>query len=74
MENREFELSNWFDKLSHADEERLSGALEEIRRLKQECKQWKETCEVLADKKIIKSITKSLRQFAEGKGIKLKDL
>lgn len=46
----------------------------QIRKLKQECHQWKETCEILADPNIKKSITKSLKQFAEGKGIKLKDL
>ncbi len=46
---------------------------EEIRKLKQECHQWKETCEILADKKIMKSIRKSLIEFAEGKGIKLKN-
>ena len=41
----------------------LGNALEdykkENRKLRKECKQWKETCEVLADKKIMKSITKS---------------
>ena len=56
----------------------LGNALEdyknENRKLKIECKQWKETCEILADPKIRKDITKSLKQFAEGKGIKLKDL
>ncbi len=46
----------------------------EIAELKQECHQWKETCEILADKEIRKSIRKSLMEFAEGKGIKLKDL
>lgn len=52
----------------------LEDYKEENRKLKKECKQWKETCEILADPEIRKSITKSLKQFAEGKGIKLKDL
>lgn len=43
----------------------------EIERLKQECHQWRETCEILADPKIKRTIGKSLRQFAEGKGIPL---
>lgn len=46
----------------------------EIRELKQECHQWKETCEILADHKITKSITKSMKEFAEGKGISLDKL
>ena len=44
-----------------------------IRKLKQECHQWKETCEILSNPEIMKSIKQSLIEFAEGKGIKLKD-
>ncbi|KKL75736.1 hypothetical protein LCGC14_2051890 [marine sediment metagenome] len=55
-------------------EEVLERRNKQIQILKQECHQWKETCEILADPNIIKSITKSLKQFAEGKGIKLSEL
>ena len=40
-------------------------------KLKQEIKAWKETAEVLADKKLMKSIERSLKQIAQGKGILL---
>lgn len=55
-------------------EEILLRRNNERKELKQECHQWKETCEVLADPKIRKSITKSLKEFAEGKGIPLDKL
>lgn len=74
MVNKELGFSKWFDGLSYADKEKLLGALEEIRRLKQECHQWKETCEILINPKLRKSITTSLKQFAEGKGIPLDKL
>ncbi len=37
--------------------------------LKQELRAWKETAEILADRKIMLSIEKSMKQIAEGKGI-----
>lgn len=43
-------------------------------KLKQEVKQWKETCEIVSDKDIMKSIQVSLKQIAEGKGIPLSQL
>lgn len=43
-------------------------------KLKQEVKQWKETCEILSNKEIMKSIAVSLKQMAEGKGIPLSQL
>ena len=56
----------------------LGNALEdykkENRKLRKECKKWKEISEILANREIGKSIIKSLKQFNEGKGIKLKDL
>ncbi len=42
--------------------------------LRKEAKQWKETCEVLVDPELRKSITKSMKEFAEGKGIPLDKL
>ena len=39
------------------------------KRLRQEIKYWKETCEILKDQNIMKSIEKSLKQISEGKGI-----
>lgn len=44
------------------------------KKLKQEVKQWKETCEILSNKDIMKSIQISLKQIAEGKGIPLSQL
>lgn len=41
---------------------------------KQEIKQWKETCEIISNPKTMKSISKSLKEFAEGKGIPLDKL
>lgn len=43
-------------------------------KLKQEIKQWKETCEILNNKEIMKSIAISLKQIAEGKGIPVSQL
>ena len=43
-------------------------------KLKQEVKQWKETCEIMSNKDIMKSIQISLKQIAEGKGIPLSQL
>ncbi len=43
-------------------------------KLKQEIKQWKETCEIMSNKDIMKSIQISLKQIAEGKGIPLSQL
>jgi len=44
------------------------------KKLKQELKSWKETCEIVSNKEIMKSIEKSLKQIAEGKGIPLSKL
>jgi len=44
------------------------------KKLKQEIKQWKETCEILSNKDVMKSITISLKQIAKGKGIPLSQL
>ena len=44
------------------------------RKLKQEIKQWKETCDIVSDKKIMQSIQVSLQQIAQGKGIPLSQL
>ena len=44
------------------------------KRLRQEIKYWKETCEILKDQNIMKSIEKSLKQISEGKGIPLSKL
>ncbi len=38
-------------------------------KLKKELKSWKETAEILADKKVILSIQRSLKQIAKGKSI-----
>jgi len=43
-------------------------------KMKQEIKQWKETCEIIGDKDIMKSIQISLKQISEGKGIPLSQL
>ena len=48
--------------------------LSEKAKLKQEIKRWKETCEILSDKNIMKSIQVSLKQIVEGKGIPLSQL
>lgn len=42
--------------------------------LKQEIKQWKETCEILSNKDVINSIKISLKQIAQGKGIPISQL
>jgi hypothetical protein len=44
------------------------------KKLRQEIKQWKETCEIVSDKDIMKSIQVSLKQIAEGKGMPLSQL
>lgn len=38
-------------------------------KLKRELRSWKETAEILSDQKIMRSIEKSLREIASGKGI-----
>lgn len=38
-------------------------------KLKRQIKAWKETAEILADKKLMHSIERSLKQIAKGKGI-----
>lgn len=43
-------------------------------KFKQEIKSWKETCEILGDREIMKSIQRSLKQISEGKGIPLSKL
>jgi len=43
-------------------------------KLKHEIKQLRETCEILANKQILKSMAISLRQIAQGKGIPLAQL
>lgn len=43
-------------------------------KLKQEVKQWKETCEIMCDKDTMESIKISLKQIAQGKGIPLSQL
>ncbi len=43
-------------------------------KLKQEIKSWKETCEIVSNKNIMKSIQISLKQIASGKGIPLSQL
>lgn len=43
-------------------------------KLQIEVKQWKETCEIMADRDIMKSISVSLKQIANGKGIPLEQL
>lgn len=43
-------------------------------KLKQEVKQWKETCEIIGDKEVLKSIQVSLKQISQGKGIPLSQL
>ena len=45
-----------------------------INKMNQDIKAWRETCEILSDKNIMKSIEKSLKQIAEGKGIPLSKL
>ena len=45
-----------------------------IKKLKTEIKGWKETCEIVSDKTIMKSIQKSLKQISQGKGIPLSKL
>lgn len=44
------------------------------KKLKQEIKSWKETCEILSNKKLMKSIEKSLKQISKGRGIPLSKL
>ncbi len=44
------------------------------KKLKQEVKSWKETCEIVSDKQIMQSIQKSLQQIAQGQGILLSQL
>ncbi len=70
----ENDLHNWFCNLSYNDKIFVHQAEWQVKKLKQECHQWKETCEILADPKLMKSITQSLKEFVEGKGIKLNDL
>ena len=48
--------------------------LQQIKELQREIKQWEETCEILRNPKLMKSIKQSLKEFAEGKGIKLEEL
>jgi hypothetical protein len=48
--------------------------MDKIKQLKREIKSLKETCEILADKKILGSMQKSLKQISEGKGIPLSKL
>jgi len=43
-------------------------------KMKREIKSWKETCEIVADPEIMKSIQKSLQEIAQGKGIPLAQL
>jgi hypothetical protein len=43
-------------------------------KLRHEIKQWKETCEIVSDRNIMKSIQISLNQIAQGKGIPLAQL
>ena len=45
-----------------------------IEKIKRENKALKETCEVLADKRILDSINSSLRQIRDGRGIPLSKL
>lgn len=45
-----------------------------IKKLKQEIKQWKETCEILSNPETMKGIMLSLKQISEGKGIPLSKL
>lgn len=52
----------------------LIGSSEKDLKKKQEVKAWKETCEIMSDKKIMQSIQKSLRQIAQGRGIPLSKL
>ena len=47
---------------------------DELKSLKREIKQWEETCEILRNPELIKSIEQSLKEFAEGKGIKLEEI
>ena len=44
------------------------------KKLKQELKAWKETCEIVSDKKIMQSIQVSLQQIAQGQGIPISQL
>lgn len=46
----------------------------ELKRLKDENKSLKETCEILADKKVLGGIKKSLKEIELGKSIRLSDL
>lgn len=46
----------------------------ELKELRKEIKSWKETCEIVADRKIMESIQKSLEQFANGQEIPLAQL
>lgn len=48
--------------------------LSKEQKLKQEIKSWKETCEIVADEKVMQSIKKSLKQIAKGQGIPLAQL
>lgn len=43
-------------------------------RLKQEVRQWKETCEIMSNKDTMESIKISLKQIAQGKGIPISQL
>lgn len=43
-------------------------------KMKQEIKAWRETCEILSNEKIMRSIQKSLKQISEGKEIPLSRL
>jgi len=55
----------------------ISEILDNLRKKvfdEQEIKYWKETCEILKDQNIMKSIEKSLKQISEGKGIPLSKL
>jgi PHD/YefM family antitoxin component YafN of YafNO toxin-antitoxin module len=43
-------------------------------KLKKELRSWKETAEILSDQKIMRSIDKSLKEIAAGKGIPISQL
>ena len=44
------------------------------KQLKKEIESWRETCEILCDKSLMKDIHKSLKEISEGKGIPASDL
>lgn len=48
--------------------------MEQIKKLKAENRSLRETCEILADKRLMKDIKKSLKEIKSGKFLTLADL